>query len=197
VLGVPGINYSALLPRSRDWDTYSLVMYPAYPKQRERPLALDLIQILWDHGEGDGYAQHMTASPLPNTPAHTVLLHVAFGDQQVTQYQADVEARTIGARIHVPILTGGRSPQAEPSFGIPPIDAYPFGGSAIVYWDAGAARVARPPLGNVPNRAQEDPHEYPRRTPAARQQKSDFLQTNGAVTDPCGGAPCVAAPDVG
>src|SRR3954470_16009178 len=121
VLGVPGINYSVLLPRSKDWDTYSLVMYPAYPKQLERPLALDLVQTLWDRGEGDGYAQHMTTSPLPDTPSHTVLMHVAFGDHQVTQYQADVEARTIGASIHVPILTAGRSPQAEPSFGIPPI----------------------------------------------------------------------------
>jgi hypothetical protein len=197
VLGVPGINYSVLLPRSKDWDTYSLVMYPAYPKQLERPLALDLIQTLWDRGEGDGYAQHMTTSPLPGTPSHTVLMHVAFGDQQVTQYQADVEARTIGASIHVPILAPGRSRQAEPSFGIPPIGAYPFAGSAIVYWDAGPARVAAPPLENQPNRAQEDPHEYPRRTPAARQQKSDFLQPNGTVTDPCAGAPCVAAPDVG
>jgi hypothetical protein len=197
VLGVPGINYSVLLPRSRDWDTYSLVMYPAYPKQLERPLALGLVQILWDRGEGDGFAQHMTTAPLPNTPSHTVLLHVAFGDQQVSDYQADVEARTIGASIHSPILAAGRSRQAEPSFGIPRIGAYPFAGSAIVYWDAGAARVSAPPLENVPNRALEDPHEYPRRTPAARQQKSEFLHAGGAVTDPCGGAPCVAAPDVG
>jgi hypothetical protein len=197
VLGVPGMNYSVLLPRSSDWDTYSLVMYPAYPNQQDRPLALDLIQLLWDRGEADGVAQHMTGDPLPNTPPHTVMLHVAFGDHQVTQYQADVEARTIGASIHVPILAAGRSPQAKPSFGIPPIGAYPFPGSAIVYWDAGPARVAAPPLTNTPNRDLEDPHEYPRRTPAARQQKSDFLKPGGGVNDPCGGAPCVAAPDVG
>jgi hypothetical protein len=196
VLGVPGINYSVLLPRSADWDTYSLVMYPAYPKQLERPLALDLAQIIWDRGESDGVAQHMTTDPLPNTPQHTVMLHVAFGDHQVSQYQADVEARTIGASIHTPILAAGRSRQAEPSFRIPPIGAYPFPGSAIVYWDAGPDRVASPPLENVPNRALEDPHEYPRRTPAARQQKSDFLQAGGGVTDPCVGAPCVAVPDV-
>jgi hypothetical protein len=171
-------------------------MYPAYPKQLERPLALDLAQIVWDRGESDGVAQHMTTDPLPNTPQHTVMLHVAFGDHQVSQYQADVEARTIGASIHTPILAAGRSRQAEPSFGIPPIGAYPFPGSAIVYWDAGPDRVASPPLENVPNRALEDPHEYPRRTPAARQQKSDFLQAGGGVTDPCGGAPCVAVPDV-
>jgi hypothetical protein len=171
-------------------------MYPAYPDELERPLALDLAQVIWDRGESDGVAQFMTTNPLPNTPRHTVLLDVAFGDHQVTQYQADVEARTIGASIHAPILAPGRSPQAKPSWGIPAIASYPFGGSAIFYWDAGPARVAAPPLENVPNRALEDPHEYPRRTPAARQQKSDFLDLNGAVTDPCGGMACVAAPDV-
>jgi hypothetical protein len=196
VLGVPAINYSVLLPRSADWDTYSLVFNPAYPRELERPLALDLAQVIWDRGEPDGVAQHMTGDPLPGTPAHRVLMHVAFGDHQVTQFQADVEARTIGARLHVPVLAAGRSPQLRPSWGIPSILAYPFDGSAIVYWDAGPSRVAPPPLGNVPPRALEDPHEYPRRTPAARQQKSDFLSPTGSVTDVCGGAPCVAAPDV-
>jgi hypothetical protein len=196
VLGVPGINYSVLLPRSADWDTYSKVFNPAYPDELERPLVLDLAQLVWDRGESDGPAQFMTDSPLPGTPKHTVLLHVAFGDHQVTQYQADVEARTIGASIHTPILAAGRSPQATPSWGIPAIGSYPFGGSALVYWDAGSQRVAAPPLENVPNRALEDPHEYPRRTPAARRQKSDFLDLNGAVTDTCGGMACVAAPDV-
>jgi hypothetical protein len=196
VLGVPGINYSVLLPRSADWDTYSKVFNPSYPRELERPLALDLAQVVWDRGEPDGVAQHMTTDPLPGTPAHTVMLHVAFGDHQVTQFQADVEARTIGASLHVPVLADGRSPQTKPSWGIPPIGAYPFDGSALVYWDAGPARVAPPPLGNVPPRLLEDPHEYPRRTPAARQQKSDFLSPGGGVTDVCGGAPCVAAPDV-
>jgi hypothetical protein len=197
VLGVPGMNYSVLLPRSRDFDTYSLVMYPAYKDQVERPLILDLAQLLWDRGEADGYAQHMTSDPLPNTIAHTVLLHVGFGDHQVTQFQADVEARTIGASIHAPILPAGRSPQRRPSWGIPPIARYPFAGSAIVYWDAGPAVVAPPPLANVPNRRLQDPHELVRRTPAARAQKAAFLAPGGALVEVCGGAPCLAAPDVG
>jgi hypothetical protein len=197
VLGVPGMNYSVLLPRSKDFDTYSLVMYPAYKDQLERPLILDLAQLLWDRGEGNGFAQHMTSDPLPGTIKHTVLLDVGLGDQQVTQYQADVEARTIGASIHTPVLAAGRSSQAKPSWGIPPITKYPFGGSAIVYWDAGPARVAAPPLANVPNRKLEDPHEYVRRTPAARRQKAAFLAPGGSLIDVCGGAACVAAPDVG
>jgi hypothetical protein len=196
VLGVPGMNYSVLLPRSKDFDTYSLVMYPAYKDQLERPLILDLAQMLWDRGEGDGYAQHMTSDPLPNTIKHTVLLDVALGDHQVTQYQADVEARTIGASIHTPIVPAGRSPQAEPSWGIPAITSYPFTGSAIVYWDAGKANVNIPPLANHPNSGLQDPHEFVRRTPAARQQKTAFL-AGGGLIDPCGGQACLAAPDVG
>jgi hypothetical protein len=197
VLGVPGMNYSVLLPRSADFDVYSKVMYPAYPDQVERPLILDLAQLLWDRGEGDGYAQHMTTDPLPNTPKHTVLLDVAFGDHQVTPFQADVEARTIGASIHTPILPAGRSPQKRPSWGIPAITSYPFTGSAIVYWDAGPTRVTVPSLANTPNTGLEDPHELVRRTPAARAQKAAFLAPGGSLIDPCGGAACVAAPDVG
>ncbi|MCW2983477.1 MAG: hypothetical protein JWR63_1047 [Conexibacter sp.] len=197
VLGVPGMNYSVLLPRSSDFDAYSQVMYPAYKDELERPLILDLAQLLWDRGEGDGYAQHMTADPLPGTIKHTVLLDVAFGDHQVTPFQADVEARTIGASIHAPILPAGRSPQRRPSWGIPPVASYPFAGSAIVYWDAGPSRVSVPPLANTPNKGLEDPHEFVRRTPAARTQKAAFLAPGGALVDVCGGAACLAAPDVG
>ena len=197
VLGVPGMNYGTLLPRSSDFDTYSKVMYPNYADELERPLVLDLAQLLWDRGEADGYAQHMTTDPLPGTPRHTVLLDVAFGDHQVTPFQADVEARTIGASIHAPILAAGRSAQAVPSWGIPAIAAYPFAGSAIVYWDSGAGQVATPPLANTPPRGGQDPHEHPRRTAAARAQKAAFLAPGGALVDVCGGAPCAAAPDVG
>jgi hypothetical protein len=196
VLGVPGMNYSVLLPRSKDFDLYSKAMYPKYPDQVERPLILDLAQLLWDSGEGDGYAQHMTTHPLPGTPTHAVLLDVALGDHQVTPFQADVEARTIGASIHTPIVPAGRSPQAKPSWGIPAIGGYPFAGSAIVYWDAGPARVNVAPLANHPNSGLEDPHEFVRRTPAARQQKATFL-AGGGIVDTCGAAACVAAPDVG
>jgi hypothetical protein len=196
VLGVPGMNYSVLLPRSADFDVYSKVMYPKYPDQVERPLILDLAQLLWDRGEGDGYAQHMTSDPLPNTIKHTVLLDVGLGDHQVTPYQADVEARTIGASIHTPIVPKVRSPQANPSWGIPAIRSYPFGGSAIVYWDAGPALVNVAPLQNRPNSGKQDPHELVRRTPAARQQKATFL-AGGGLVNPCGAGPCLAASDVG
>lgn len=62
----------------------------------------------------------------------------------------------------------------------------------MVIWDSG---TPAPPLGNVPPNEVEfggDPHSRPRATPAAQQQKSEFLKRDGAVVDTCGGAPCVA-----
>jgi hypothetical protein len=195
LLNVPGMNFSALLPRSTQFDAFKPVFEPAYRDPLERPLVLDLAQLQWDRGESDGVAAHISGAPLPNTPDHQVLLQVAFGDHQVTQYQADVLARTIGARIQLPALAPGRSPQRRPTWGLQPIPAGPFAGSAMTYWDAGPQRVAPPPLTNVPNRKLEDPHTYPSLTPAARRQAGDFLR--GTFTDTCGGQPCAAAPDAG
>ena len=68
VLIVPAMNYSLLLTRSIDFDPFAQVLYPAYPDELIRPLLLSLIQTLWDRGDPDGYAWHMTDDPYPNTP---------------------------------------------------------------------------------------------------------------------------------
>ena len=54
------MNYSTLLTRSVDFDTYSQILYPAYPTELERPLILALIQMLWDRSDPNGYASHIT-----------------------------------------------------------------------------------------------------------------------------------------
>lgn len=193
VLGVSGMDYGGLLLlRSKDWTTYQSILDPAYPDPSERPLLLALIQQLWDRGEPDGYAAHMTSDPLPNTPAHTVLMQIALGDQQVTDFAAEVEARTIGARVYRPALDRGRWPGKNNRAAryIPKIPSFPFDGSALVYWDSGAGHNGPPPLTNLPATSGEDPHENPRATVAARVQKSNFLQPDGKVIDVCGGKPC-------
>jgi hypothetical protein len=200
-LGVPGMNYSTLLQRSVDFDTYAAIIYPNYTQVIDRQLWLSQIQLLWDRGEANGYAHHMTSDPLPNTPRHTVLMHVAFGDHQVSDTTAEVEARTIGARAYRPALDPGRSPWPRLQM-IPSIGSFPFSGSAIVFWDTGPVRTvgadtvgtSAPPRTNTPNRTGDDPHENPRATPAARVQKSEFLKVGGRVVDVCGGSPCHAVP---
>ena len=82
-----------------------------------------------------------------------------------------------------------RSDDKTPLFGIPRITSYPFNGSAaIVYWDGGN-QTPPPPVTNIPNRGGADPHSFPRKTPPARQQKSDWFQPNGVLMDVCGGPP--------
>jgi hypothetical protein len=202
VLGVPAMNYSTLLRRSVDFDMYAegniegfstdVGLYDNYPNELERPLILSLIQILWDRGEANGYAWHMTDDPYDNTPAHKVLLHEAFGDHQVANVATEVEARTIGASIRSPMLDPGRHSDVNPFYGIPRISSFPFNGSAYVVWDSG---TPTPPTANVPPRPPTyggDPHSHPRNTAIARLQKSEFLKVNGSVIDTCGPTPCYA-----
>jgi hypothetical protein len=200
-LGVPAMNYSLLLTRSVDFDSFATVLYPTYPDELSRPLILSLIQMLWDRGDPNGYAHRMTTSPLPDTPPHRVLLNVALGDHQVSNFATDVEARTIGASAHVPILDPGRWPDVDVLWNVPAIASYPHAGSAVFYWDIGPVRqdpvfgtigVPPPPLENVANRAGEDPHGAPRGAPEALALISQFLSPAGAITDVCGGEACHA-----
>jgi hypothetical protein len=200
-LGVPGMNYSTLLQRSVDFDTYAQVMYRAYPKEIERQLILGLIQMLWDRGEADGYAHHMTTDPYPNTPAHQVILDMAYGDHQVTNWATEVEARTIGARLRVPDLDADRVQEVQPFYGIPRITSWPATGSLFEVWDVGPLRTVGgrvkgtppPPIDNVPNRLGVDPHgPDASEQVSARAQIGAFLQPNAIsqLIDVCGPHPC-------
>ncbi len=220
VLGVVGMNYSTLLPRSVDFDQYAKAefggvdspfggLYDNYPDEASRSLVFGLLQLMWDRGDPNGYAQHMTDDPLPNSPTHKVLMHVGFGDHQVSDITAEVQARTVGARIHRPVLEPGRprfrdrpaGATSAPFEGLgslgPP--GYSVEGSGIVFWDIGPLRqeggvtkgVTPPPFGDVPNRLGEDPHEAPRNAVNGRRQKSLFLRDDGRIVDVCAG-PCLA-----
>ena len=165
-------------------------LYDSYPNQLERPLIISLIQMVWDRGEANGYANHLTTDPLADTPPHEVLLHPAFGDHQVATLTAEVEARTIGAVTNANPLDAGRLPGTDPLWGIPRVDlSTPYSGSAIVYWDSGSPA---PPTTNLPPREGQDPHGHPRNDAKARVQKAAFLSPGGKVTEVCGGGPCYA-----
>jgi len=183
------MNYSVLLNRSADFPPFAAWLGLGYPDKLDQQLVFSLLQLLWDRAETDGYANHLgNRRPLPRTPRHDVLMHIAYGDHQVANVQADVEARTIGARLRVPALAPGRSPDVVPYWGIRRAGAWAVG-TAMVVWDSG---TPSPPLTNTPPTEPaygQDPHGDPRNTVAARLQKSVFLRT-GIVVDVCGGAPC-------
>ena len=150
-------------------------------------MIISVTQMLWDRGEGAGYVQHLTADPYPGTEAKTVLLHVAFGDHQVSELSALVEARTIGATIHQPVAADGRWQEVEPGWGLK-ATAYPSKDSAIVIWDSGMEPI---PFANVAPREGADSHEDPRADPDVRIQKASFL-FDDTLIDVCNRAACQA-----
>ena len=206
-LGVPGMNFSTLLNRSKDFDDFNVFFQAGYTSNLDRQLLLSVMEMLWEQTEASGHATHLTADPYPNTPAKKILLQVALGDNQVAQVTAENEARTIGAKLHTPAVTAGKFiPDVVPFFGIDPIPLYPYAGSAIVIWDSGnpwpigddVPPIIDPSspeyllLGPCAAGYAGDPHECPRREPRAKLQKSQFLSTHGAVIDTCNGLPCLA-----
>jgi hypothetical protein len=204
VLYVPGMNYSTLLTRSIDFEDYSLVLYPSYPIQSERPLLLAMIQMMWDRGEPNGYANHMTSDPLPGTPAHHVLIEMAYGDHQVTNVATEVEARTIGAPLRYPTLDPGRTPGFVNFFpDIPTLDLpADADGNGMFVWDIGPKRAGgtlgtdpAPITNTAPNDSfGVDPHDTVINTSAAvRHQIAEFLKPDGQIIDVCGPDPCYAA----
>ncbi|MGH2962010.1 MAG: hypothetical protein ACRDL3_07455, partial [Solirubrobacterales bacterium] len=203
VLGVPGMRYSLLLPRATPFDQFAAVLYPSYPDELARPLMLSLTQMLWDRSDPNGYAHRMTDRPFRDTPRHKVLMAVAFGDHQVTNFAADIQARTIGASTHRPAIYPGRWPGVDILWNVPKIRKYPFKGSAVVYSDIGPVRpdpsdpgetigTPPPPLQNLPNRAGEDPHGAPRGVPTALAMANQVLAPGGRIRNVCGSAACYA-----
>ena len=187
VLGEAGMNYSTLLNRSVDFDLYKLFLDVSYPDPFTQLLALNVVQMLWDRGETNGYAQHLTQHPYSRTPKHTVLLLGAVGDHQVSEFALQVEARTIGAAGHVPYVAPDREVGGEHGFGITPIPDYPWKRSAYFLFDTGAPLS---PLDNRPPRDGHDPHDDTPKIPTAQALKHSFWAPRGVVFDVCGGAPC-------
>jgi hypothetical protein len=196
-LVVPAMNFSLLITRSTQFEPFQQVLYRTYPGQVERALLASMIQILWDRGDANGYAWHMTRDPYPDTPRHTVLLHEAFGDHQVANVATEVEARVIGARLRTPALDPGRSRDRRPFYGIRPVPRYPWGGNALVVYDIGPQRGAlgtpAPPTANLAPQLGVDPHALTGLEQAAAEQFSQFLRVGGAFVDACGAKPCHAA----
>lgn len=209
-LGVASMDYAILLSRSVDFSSYFAVLDKAYPDRIDQEIGYGLLQMLWDRIETDGYAQHLTTNPYPNTPKHQVVLDVAFGDHQVANVTSEMEARTIGAKIRQPALASGRHPDTKPFFGLTAPKSYPTSDSLLIYWDSG---TLAPPEANITPAASDaftaacgpltkdqreadakcaDPHEDPRRAPGTIRQKDAFFRPDGKAIDPCDGKPCTA-----
>ncbi|MFL5822186.1 MAG: hypothetical protein ACJ764_01960 [Solirubrobacteraceae bacterium] len=210
-LNVAGMNYSLLLTRSSDFPEFAQVLYRAYSNPLERALLYPFIQNLWDQGEMDGYAEHVTRDPLPDTPRHSVLMTIAFGDHQVTNWASEVEARTIGAHLRSPVVDPGRYPGPTPYWAIPRIRSFPYTGrAAMIVGDLGPLRpcpndstttcegsqagTPPPPRTNNANTKGVDPHG-PDWASFSEGESADghWLRPGGSLPAVCGSHPCYMA----
>jgi hypothetical protein len=200
---VGSMNYSILLPRSVDFDVYGGILYSFYKKDLEHPLLFQLMQMLWDRSEPNGFAHVMTDNPPPNTPAHHVTLQIALGDHQVSNYASEVMARTLGMKTNPVPIDDGRWPDYDALWNVPRLTAsdFPYHGDNIIYFDGGPPRddPAHPgntigtdpaPFANIPNRVAQDPHGAPGGASVAVALTSSFLQPNGYIDDVCSPHAC-------
>ena len=188
VFGVGGGPYSLLLPRSKDFDPFFLIFKNKFNDHREIMMFVSgLTQQLWDPTESTGWVWDMTRDT--DNPKD-VLMQVALYDNQVTTIGAEYLARGYGAF--------QPAPANRPVFNLDEVDVGTgVSGPALVEWlytdlplepdstiPPGSDEVVEPPFDDGRHL---DPHECPRREPAAQEQLWTFLST-GMVTQTCDGA---------
>lgn len=183
LLGEPGMPYNLMLPRSVDFLKYALLLNAGFgfdPVANQ--LVLGLVQMSWDRCEPAGFAGHVEHDLLPGTPAHSVILHVARGDHQVSNYGAHMMARAIGAAQLQ--SNDPEQPVWEHYFGIQEAAAPVNDRSVMVEYDFG---LAPNPDVNRANTDGCDPHDRVRLLAPSFTQQDEFFRT-GRIAWHCKGA---------
>jgi hypothetical protein len=197
ILGVPGMDYGGLLlQRSVDWNQFSAFFNVAYTDPVDQQIVLQLAQLLWDRGENEGYAEHLTSHPYPGTQKKQVFIIENYGDHQVANAAAEMLARTIGAKNHQPAFNPsffGAAPRLNtpvtPQWGLSKLDQTEPARAGLVLWDYG---TPTPPTTNLaPNGSAfgADPHGFGRGNSALLTQITTFLET-GVIPNGCGPIAC-------
>ncbi len=174
-LGVPGMPFTLLLPRSEGFLPFLVMLETLYEDPAEVSIIINLMQHLWDPAEAAGSARFLTAGGLDDqTPAKPVLLLAGIGDAYVPAIGAHTMARAYGA---TSILPANRS-----LWGIEEAAA-PFVGSAFIEWDFGIDD----PLEPVPADGEAGVHWAVTGREDAKRLVGHWLATGEAIA-PCDGA---------
>jgi len=197
ILGVPGMDYGGvLLNRSVDWNEFAAIYTVSYTDPVDQQVVLQFAQLLWDRGENEGYAEHLTAHPYPGIAAKQIFIIENYGDHQVSNVAAEMLARTIGARNHQPAFDPsffGAAPRLDvpvtPQWGLAPLDQTKPAKAGLVLWDYG---TPTPPTTNLaPNGVAygQDPHGFGRGNALLLDEITTFLAT-GVIPNECGSVAC-------
>jgi hypothetical protein len=173
-LGVGGISYPIMMPRSVHWPTLELFLANAYPTRIDRDLLMVMFANQWDKVEGAAFAPHVVTDPLPGTSPKHVLFQVGLHDAQTPNVGSFIAARTMGLAQWSPsVLT------------LPDLPSFTTTSpSGLVVYDVGADPLLD---GTKPPEADTVTHEAVRRDPRAKAQRDAFLKSSGVIQDFCGG----------
>jgi hypothetical protein len=157
-----------------------------YPDTFTQLLGLNVIQMLWDRGETNGYAQHLTAHSYPRTPRHTMLLLGAVGDHQVSEFSPPgrsaarwaprATCRTSDRVASSAASTASASRRSRAIRGSARRTSLGHGSPLLAARERAAARG-------------HDPQDDTPKIAAVQALKDQFWHPNGAITDVCAGAP--------
>ncbi|HEY2511760.1 MAG TPA: hypothetical protein VGI39_12920, partial [Polyangiaceae bacterium] len=176
VLNVAGADWSMLIPRSTDFNSFAIFLNAALPDPLDRQVAIAASQSEWDYADSATFAPHLIANPLPGSPAKHILLQESIDDAQVTNVSTRFLARTGGfssldLTAPVPGLTPGQAP----------LD------SAYTQYDSNPMIV--PPTTDTALSSDNGAHDAVWQSTTAQQQIHMFLAPGGQVQSVCHG-PC-------
>lgn len=186
-LGVPGLNYSILLQRSVDFDTFNTIVKSSYTTTTNIAMVLAAVQNLWDMSDPSSYVRHLSADPFPGNEPKAALFVPAKGDWQVSPLTNLIAANS---NIGIALMPGWGQDVSHMGLEETPYetDGQPYTGSAVVMYNLGNPW---PAPGNItPHDDIGDPHGTPRFFPAHQEQMIHFLENNGEVIDVCNGNGC-------
>jgi hypothetical protein len=163
-IGVGGMAFSVMMPRTHEWSEIEVFWNRAYKTQLERDLLLVMSQTSWDLAESSTFGPHILQDPLPGGAVATMVFQTGLADCDTTNIASAIAERTIGLS-----ALDDTSPQTN----------------AYVIYNLGAAPL---PDNTLPPPVEDGVHECVRRDPRAQQQIADFLTTANPVTDTCGGS---------
>lgn len=176
VLAVPGINYSMLLQRSVNFESFFETLANFYQPGLEMAVVIAAAQQIWDLSDPVSYWGRLLRED------KEALLLVAKGDKQVAVVTTEILARTYEELPLLEPYDSIRQPWMVNTA------SYPHDGSGLVLFDFGnpwpTGGVNRPPITELP-----DPHSRLEEVDDVATQMQTFFD-QGRIIDICGGDGC-------
>ncbi|MFO0681697.1 MAG: hypothetical protein U0234_06590 [Sandaracinus sp.] len=196
-IGVGGMAYSLMIPRSVDGELYVGLMYNNY---RHDALVASvnwvMSQAQWDVTDPSSFASHVRSSPLPCalpectgglTPIHHVAYQIGRDDAQVPNASAAFAARSMldASGEMLPLMSDATHTSPFVPFGLPTTSG-PVESALTVFLIPNTPEL---PIGAVIPDGDTPAHEGVRRSQAAQTQLDHFFHADGVVEQTCDG-PC-------